>query len=205
MNRQLATNIDTDLVTAIAVLRPEHRPQLIPIMALNESFAVIRSPAMPEFGFLIREDAAPRYGWEEWLTLRGTDVHVRIASATLDPLDTVRVAQSIGTACRDAGIVTVFVHHANQHTLWSNGLTLPDVRATDLSDYPLVLLARYGMEVIADALSWIDFDAKWCTQYGSVRGPLRPRPLTIQDLRFLECHIAHLTSDLDTLRRFHRR
>jgi len=41
---------------------------------------------------------------------------------------------------------------------------------------------------------------KWCDRYDTVRGPLRPHPITIQDLRFLERHIAHLEHERDAQR-----
>jgi len=189
----------------------------------GERFAILQPKAMPEFGFLVREDAEPRFGWEAWLTIRDTHTRVRIASGAgeLDGIALDVIAPALTAACQGLGVVALFVQHARTDSVRSSrhaassrlrltrlGMTIEasstDSNIVDLADYPLTLLARYGTEVIAEALAWIDFDAKWCDRYGTVRGPLRPCPITIQNLSFLECHIAHLERDLETRRRFRR-
>ena len=197
------------LTEAIERQPTEIRPVVTAIVKLSgpERFVVLQPKAMPAFGFLIRENAEPRFAWEHWLTIRDTPTHVRIASAAgeLDVLP----QKAIGTACREVGITSLIIANAHAHVEHMRCLGRHDeehaiggVLIVDLPDYPLALLARYGTEVIVDALSWIDFDATWNDRYGVVRGPLCPRPITIQNLQFLRCHIAHLERERDARRRF---
>lgn len=194
--------------------------QEIPVPnAESTRFAILRTLAIPEFGFLIREDAEPRYGWEAWLTIRNAQMdalsaiaersapprRVRIASnaGELDALLLATAAPVIDMTCRQTGVAALFVQHACAGT-FRDALALPNVRVVDLDDYPLALLTRYGTEVIADALVWINFDARWRDQYNCERVPFHPRPITVDDIRFLKCHTAHLERDLEIVRRFRR-